>query len=150
MKTLILILAMVIMMGLARQTPTKAQDVGFEAYSYQANPLCVMRVTVTAGEVGHPVQALLQWGETIMQSADLGSGESVDLLIQMDIGWYLVIVHRDEADKDAYSIDSGLMCGEDGIEAGHDAPQPSPRLMDELKPAIESMKSLLQSLMKTQ
>lgn len=117
----------------------------YTTLTFQTNPLCPFEIVLTASA---DIEYQLTWGGgTIADRGLLSDGDSHTMGLPLTDGeYYTLLVEWNEGDQ-PFSVETGLNCGSDPAEA---APQPSAETLEKLKPALEAMRSLLQSLMKTQ
>lgn len=110
MKRLTFFIVVMLIVGLAYQIRTDAQDTGYDSYTFQANTLCDFKISLLAENITMPVNVTLKFEENIVERASLITGETLDLMLVRGDQWYTLIIEREEQDKGDYRIDSGMSC----------------------------------------
>lgn len=89
--------------------PVLAQDAA-DVYFFQANTLCTFKIAVAGGTSEAPLTATLRLGDAVEQQAVIDPGQSVELRLPLSNQWYVLTVAFSEADRDRYTLDTGLDC----------------------------------------
>lgn len=82
---------------------------GYDTPIFQANPLCPISITLTAGH--DPIEYRLRFDQTIVSQGLLGSGETAEMELSVSDQWYVLLIEWNGVGD--YTLSSRLHCRSD-------------------------------------
>jgi hypothetical protein len=107
-----LAMAIVVMTMALMGLVTAQDDPGYATYAYQADTGCPTRITVRTVDVRGPIEYDLTFDTMSVARGVLAAWEGVDMEIPPSSQGYILIITRAATDKDAFTIETRLICDE--------------------------------------